>query len=245
VSAVALGGWLLGAATLGGLWAARRALARCSEAAARACHEVRGSLTTVRLGLSLATRAGGLSAEQRAAIDTELGRATLALEDLGRARVRSPHPTAPRLERVSLTRLLADAVTASQGRAAAAGGCLFGGWEEAETIVWGDRLRLAQALDNLIANAIDHGGGAVRVSGRRRAGRIQVVVDDDGPGLPAPIAVLARRPRAGRGRRGRGLAIATAIAELHGGSLTAAPVGRGGRVVLELPATPRALRVEA
>ena len=59
---------------------------------------------------------------------------------------------------------------------------------------------------------------------------------DEGPGLPAPVAELVRLPRAGRGRRGRGLAIAAEIAARHGGRLAAAPAAGGGRVVLELPA---------
>ena len=56
------------------------------------------------------------------------------------------------------------------------------------------------------------------------------------PGLPAPVGDLTRRPRAGRGRRGRGLAIAADIADRHGGRLVAAPAARGARVALELPA---------
>ena len=38
-------------------------------------------------------------------------------------------------------------------------------WDGPPVSVWGDRLRLAQALGNLIANAIEHGGGAVEVLG--------------------------------------------------------------------------------
>jgi len=50
------------------------------------------------------------------------------------------------------------------------------------------------------------------------------------------VAELARRPRAGRGHRGRGLAIAAEIAARHGGRLATAPATGGGRVVLDLPA---------
>ncbi len=42
-------------------------------------------------------------------------------------------------------------------------------------------------------------------------------------------------PVTGAGRRGRGLAIAAAVATLHGGRLSAAPAERGARLVLELP----------
>ena len=59
---------------------------------------------------------------------------------------------------------------------------------------------------------------------------------DAGPGLPAPVATLARRPQAGNGWRGRGLAIACDIAARHGGRVATGPSGRGARVALELPA---------
>jgi signal transduction histidine kinase len=66
--------------------------------------------------------------------------------------------------------------------------------------------------------------------------RVRIEVIDGGPGLPATVAELARRPRGGRGSRGRGLAIAAAIARRHGGRLAAAPSERGARLVLDLPA---------
>jgi signal transduction histidine kinase len=99
-----------------------------------------------------------------------------------------------------------------------------------------DRLRLVQAVGNLVGNALEHGAGPVTLRARHGAGgTVRFEVDDCGPGLPAPVATLAERPRAGRGRRGRGLAIATTVAHTHGGRLSAAPAPYGARVVLELP----------
>src|SRR5207237_880514 len=109
------------------------------------------------------------------------------------------------------------------------------GWPSGATVVHGDRLRLAQALDNLIANAIEHGGGAVEVCGRMDTGYVRVEVTDDGPGLPAPVAELSRRARRGRESRGRGLAIASTVAHEHGGRLASAPTDRGPRPLLGRP----------
>jgi signal transduction histidine kinase len=69
---------------------------------------------------------------------------------------------------------------------------------------------------------------------------VRIEVIDEGPGLPIPLADLIRRARGGRGRRGRGLAIAAQIAERHRGRLVAAPAPRGTRIGLELPLVRRA-----
>jgi signal transduction histidine kinase len=232
--AVSLGGWVAAgvvSATVVIVW---RTLDRRMEAVARACHELRGPITAARLGLSLESRVGEPSPARLHAIDTELGRATLALQDL--ADLRDRRPRLRQLESVDLQALLADSVEACRGGASAAGVSLRMRWSGGGAAVHGDRLRLAQATGNLIANAIQHGGAEVEVRGSVRGCSIRIEVIDDGPGLPAPVAELTRRARHGRGAHGRGLAIASAIADAHGGRLAAGPVQRGARVVLEFPA---------
>jgi signal transduction histidine kinase len=117
-------------------------------------------------------------------------------------------------------------------------------------VVVADPLRLAQAIANVVANAAEHGGGAVRVGVTRAGTRVRVEVADDGPGLPVSIAALKASARGRTGRRGHGLAIAAAIAERYGGHLTALPAARGARIALDLPAaadaqTPLALSARA
>lgn len=108
--------------------------------------------------------------------------------------------------------------------------------------------RLAQALRNLVGNAIDHTApenGMVRMRVRALAGgRIRFIVEDDGPGIPPDQRerVFHRfhrtdvaRDRASGGT-GLGLAIVRAITDAHGGGVSAGEARDGGaRFELELP----------
>jgi signal transduction histidine kinase len=243
-AAVVGGGWVAASAAMLVAAVVRRSLDLRMEAVARACHELRGPLAAAQLGVELGARVGDLSPAQLQALHQELGRASLALDDLAAVGLRNARSRAA--GPVDVRELLGDSVEAWRAAAGARGAQLALDWTGAPARVWGVRLRLAQATGNLIANAIEHGGGAVVVRGRvvgagfgeGAAGseRVRIEVVDGGPGLPATVTELVRRPRGGRGRRGRGLAIAAAIARDHGGRLAAAPSERGARLVLELPA---------
>jgi two-component system OmpR family sensor kinase len=105
-----------------------------------------------------------------------------------------------------------------------------------------DRLRLEQALGNLVDNALRHGSGTVTLAVEPRGDRTEVHVRDDGPGFPEDFVADAfeRFTRAdtarGRGGAGLGLAIVAAIARGHGGSAHARNRPEGGADVwIELP----------
>jgi signal transduction histidine kinase len=230
---LAASGWAGAALAAGLALFVLRVRAAGLERVARAMHELRGPITAARLGLQLGVRTGELPPSRLRAIDLELGRAALALDDLPPRR-RYPGRSFAVAD-FDGAELLADAVEASRADAAQRGVALEHSWSDYPARVVGDRLRIAQAVRNLIANAIEHGGGPVEVRGRRDRAGVRIEVIDDGPGLPAPVAELVRRARGGRGARGRGLAIASAIAHQHGGRLAAAPTERGARLVLELP----------
>ena len=224
-------GWVAAAAAMLLAVAVRWRLQVRMEAVARACHELRGPLTAARLGLTHGVAQARPTAGRLRAVDAELCRAAAALDDL--ADPRGGPPRLGELRRVSIRAMLEDCVEAWQGVAAAADRELSLSWTGRELEVWIDRPRLARAVENLISNALEHGAGAVEVDGRKVAGRLRVVVADEGPGLPAPVPRLCRSRR--RGGRGRGLQIAVAIASAHGGAIVSAPTERGARLVLELP----------
>ena len=209
-------------------------LRRRRELVARACHELRGPLTSVRLGLATMERRREAPPDRLATLDHELRRAGLALDDFAAARSgrRNVDCEAP----IEVAELMEEQFHSWEAVASCFESVVLLGCTLPGTIVVGDRLRLAQAISNLVANALEHGPGRIELTARVvGAGHVRIEVVDEGPGLPVALAQLTRRARAGRGRRGRGLAIAAQVAERHRGRLVAEPAQRGTRVGLELP----------
>jgi signal transduction histidine kinase len=114
-------------------------------------------------------------------------------------------------------------------------------------LVTGDRSRLRQVVDNLLANVREHTDPATRVTIRLEAHRrdVVLVVADDGPGMTQADAARAfdrfwqaaateAHPRRGTGL---GLAIVADLVGAHGGdvALDTAP-GAGTQVTIRLPA---------
>jgi signal transduction histidine kinase len=201
---------------------------RAPRLAAHASHEVRGPLTVALLALEGMVARGELPADAALGLELQLRRARLGVDDLDAAARGGRAPD--RLEPVAVPALLAQVGLAWRPVAQARGSALeITGCDGA---VLADRERLAQALGNLIANALEHGGAPVEIRARRVGDRLRLEVHDCGPGLAEPLRTLSRRPR---GRRGHGLAIAAGIAGRHGGRLLAAPSSSGATLVLELP----------
>ena len=108
--------------------------------------------------------------------------------------------------------------------------------------VQADPSRLRQALDNLVVNALVHGGAAAPVLvAVTTDSMVRVAVSDAGPGIPPDELgrIFEARVRLDPDRSegaGLGLALARAIAEGHGGSLsvTSSP-GAGATFTLALP----------
>ncbi len=106
--------------------------------------------------------------------------------------------------------------------------------------VSGDRLRLVQVFVNLLVNAVDAcgGEGSVTVEGRHSAGRVEVVVADDGPGISDAIRDKILEPffttkPVGRGT-GLGLHLVYTIVQDLGGELLLDKARRGARVRVRL-----------
>lgn len=114
--------------------------------------------------------------------------------------------------------------------------------EPAGVELTGDRLRLEQALGNLVDNALRHGAGVVRLQASKTAHGVELAVSDEGEGFPEGYLERAferfSRPDEGRAGAGTGLglAIVETIARAHDGTARASTLpGGGASVTVALP----------
>jgi signal transduction histidine kinase len=101
--------------------------------------------------------------------------------------------------------------------------------------------RLAQAIGNLVRNAVTHtpGGTLIRVGFEPDHSAVRFFVEDDGPGIPAEVAssLFQRYARGGSATHGTGLGlfIVKGIVEAHGGTVDVTTSASGTRFSLVIP----------
>jgi signal transduction histidine kinase len=222
-------------------------------------HELRTPLTSIRgyLDLVLDEEAGELNTEQRRfleAVERNSGRLLrlvgdllfVAQADAGRL---SLEPT-----KVDLAELAADCVEGAAPAAAAKSIDLVLAAQAVPAFV-GDRVRLAQVLDNLVSNALKFTpeGGRVEVSTKVNGDLVLVEVTDNGIGIPVAdqprlferffrSSVAEEQAIPGTGL---GLAIVKAIVEAHKGEIRVESTeGRGTTFRVDLPLTAEAEKVQ-
>jgi two-component system OmpR family sensor kinase len=209
-------------------------------------HELRTPLALVRAELDLALRSPEsadalLDAVRRSA--AEVDRLTQLAEDLLLIATADGSRLPLRREVVDVREVLGSVANRFQWRSV----------DEAATItvkeamspihVEGDRLRLEQAIGNLVDNALRHGGGSAELSAAAAGDIVEIRVSDRGPGIPPEFLAEAfeRFSRAdharGHGGAGLGLSIVRAVAEAHGGTVRVRNREHGGaELTIALPA---------
>jgi two-component system OmpR family sensor kinase len=145
-----------------------------------------------------------------------------------------------RRERIA-PRSILDALARRFARRAASAGRVIRVARADDGLVEGDRLRLEQALANLVENALRHGSGQIQLFARRASGAIVFAVRDGGPGMPEEFEARAfeRFTRADEARSGPGAGLGLAIVELvahaHGGQSYIERAGGQFEVGMRIP----------
>ncbi len=147
------------------------------------------------------------------------------------------------LAAVDVSALVADAVAGQQPRADEYGLQLTVGSTQPVAVV-ADAQRVAQAIGNLIDNALKFAEHSIIVDIEQRDDVVDVVVTDDGPGIPVAdlpfvferLYVTKLKPRRAENSSGLGLAIVRELVEGMGGQVAASGGQRGGTtMVITLP----------
>jgi signal transduction histidine kinase len=221
-------------------------LSRLQEAAEReqrllddASHELRTPLSILKAALDLTLSREREPAELLAALHSaseETDRLARLAEDLlvlSRSRA-----AGLRIHRMStpLRDLVGRACAGHQTRAREYGARIE--WQAPAADVQVDPMRLRQALDNLLDNAIRHGqgtGGLIRVDAHVSGGVVTITAENSGAGFASDLLPRAFEPfvrghggAAAEHGAGLGLAIVQAVAKVHGGTAVAENIpGRG------------------
>lgn len=202
------------------------ALRRERRFVADASHELRTPLALLKTELELALtrdRSKGELQDALRSAASETDRLTQLAEDL-LVLARADQGTLPlRRMQIPAGQVLEDVAERFRLRASQEGRTLTV-QAEAGLVLDADRLRVEQALGNLVENALRHGNGAVTLRAYAEDGAVGLHVLDEGRGFPNELLPHAfeRFTRADEARSGGGaglgLAISRVIAEAHGGT---------------------------
>jgi two-component system sensor histidine kinase TctE len=222
-----------------------RLLARLDDATsamrrftADASHQMRTPLSVLKVQVALARRGSDEALQEIDEATDRLERLLTQLLALARA---DEAGTLPPLEQVDLVEVSRRAISRRIRQAIEADvELLLDSEEHAEFPVLGHRSLVYEMLSNLVDNAIRYNrpGGKVTVALRKNAAGTQLIVSDDGPGIPAEqrAQAMARFARLqgenGPPGSGLGLAIVQSSAERLGADLVLEDAGPGLRVIV-------------
>jgi two-component system, OmpR family, sensor histidine kinase ChvG len=208
--------------------------------AADVAHEIKNPLTSLKSAVETAARVEDPVKQRRllALVRDDVERLDRLITDISDASRLDAELSRGEQDRVAIGRMLEALVEVHRATASETAPQLklsladAPGARAAELAVIGIEGRLAQVFRNLIANAISFSppGGIIRIAAQRRGDRIEVTVEDDGPGIPDGKleAIFERfyseRPAGEKfgTHSGLGLSISKQIVEAHRGTIVAA-----------------------
>jgi two-component system sensor histidine kinase ChvG len=228
--------------------------------AADVAHELKNPLTSLRSAVETLPLAKSQDSRERllAVIQHDVKRLDRLISDISDASRLDAEMQRNDAHPVNLVDLLTMVVSVANERHDGVKVKLnFEGGRTGAFTVLGHDSRLGQVIDNLVDNARSFSpeGATVRVTCRRLKDEVEIVVDDDGPGVPAEAVekiferFYTHRPDQDFGQNsGLGLSISKHIIEAHGGRIWVEnrqgaatspdepPPVLGARFILRLPA---------
>ena len=171
-----------------------------------------------------------------------LGQAVTALADMDRE-INGSGVAASRV-RLDVHGLIDSCARRWRSRASLAEASISVRWQGPEAEVLGDPGLLSRALDNLVVNAIEHGGTRIEISAEPGQDEVEGEVIDSGSETQSrcrdgsPAHVIERL--CGRQRHGHGLAIVERAVRQHGGRFDLRLSPQGSRADIRLPLAGRA-----
>ena len=229
--------------------------------AADVAHELKNPLTSLRSAVETLPLAKSEESRNRllAVIQHDVRRLDRLISDISDASRLDADMQRQEAMPVDLEKLLTALVTLANEVPREDGVRIMLGFDRAPGVaagfvVPGNDSRISQVIDNLVENARSFApkGGTVRILCRRLRNEVEIVVDDDGPGIrPEAIAKIfdrfyTDRPEGFGQNSGLGLSISRQIVEGHGGRIWAEnrmesvqdgePQIAGARFVVRLPA---------
>jgi CheY-like chemotaxis protein len=205
-------------------------------------HELRSPLATIALTVDLLAMSGELGAEGAERL-RGIGDQVERAEEVLRSLRRFSREEAGAMSLHCLNQLVRDAVRLERDLVESPGVTVALDLEPELPPVAADPSQLRLVVANLLRNAAEamrDGGhpGTIRICTRDHQGVIRLLVEDDGPGLPAEVLSRIFEPyfTTKETGTGLGLALSAGIVRAHGGHLWAENRRpRGARFVLDLP----------
>ena len=217
------------------------------EVSSNVAHDLKTPLTRIKARVEAALRSGN-EAEYRAALENTVDESDRLLDTfnalLSIARAEAGQARSGLVD-VDVAELIADVADLYEPMAEEEGGTLSSSAGPGLHVL-GDRQLLAQALTNLLDNALKYGARdgdkpAITVTGALEGDKVVITVADHGPGIPAEDRgrVTERFVRLDESRtkpgNGLGLSLVSGVMKLHKGTLLLEDNGPGLKASLVLP----------